>query len=65
MGYFPWNYAFRTMAQRAIWNNPRLFNGDFSKENARKVYEANIADAKRLVPADQLLIFNVAEGWGA
>lgn len=53
------------MTLAAIWNNPRLFNGKFLiKEEARKVYEQNIADAKRIVPADKLLIFNVAEGWG-
>ena len=53
------------MISSLIWDNPRLFAGKFTdKEEARKVYERNTADAKRLVPPDQLLIFNVAEGWG-
>ncbi|KAG2446864.1 hypothetical protein HYH02_008021 [Chlamydomonas schloesseri] len=34
------------------------------KEHVRKVYDAHIAEVKRLVPKGQLLIWNPMDGWG-
>ena len=51
-------------AFQSIWDNPDLFDGKFSdKEYAINVYNDWIHEAKRYVPADQLLIFNVKQGW--
>ncbi|KAG2427587.1 hypothetical protein HXX76_012241 [Chlamydomonas incerta] len=34
------------------------------KEHVRKIYEAHLAEVKRVVPPGQLLIFNPKDGWG-
>jgi len=39
------------------------FNMDLSKENCIKVYLAHVEEVKKIVPADQLLIYEVKEGW--
>ncbi|OHV42016.1 MULTISPECIES: sulfotransferase family protein [Pseudofrankia] len=45
-----------------IWNG--VFDGRFGdKDHALRVYEDHIAEVKREIPADRLLVFDVAEGW--
>eukprot|EP01113_Clastostelium_recurvatum_P038622 TRINITY_DN579_c0_g1_i2.p1 TRINITY_DN579_c0_g1~~TRINITY_DN579_c0_g1_i2.p1 ORF type:complete len:266 (-),score=43.97 TRINITY_DN579_c0_g1_i2:216-965(-) len=57
--------TFRTqskMADELIWEG--TFHGRFEdKEYARKVYLAHVEEVKRVVPAGQLLVFNVRQGW--
>jgi Sulfotransferase domain len=54
----------RRMLWDVIWGNPRLFNGNFSDaEAAKKVYNDWIKQVKEHVPEDQLLVYNVKEGW--
>ncbi|KXZ46457.1 hypothetical protein GPECTOR_43g893 [Gonium pectorale] len=43
----------------------QAFGGRFNdKEAARQVYEAHLAEVRRLVPKERLLEFSVADGWG-
>ena len=50
------------MVQRAIWLG--VFGGRFEdKEHTREVFERHIAEVKAHVPADQLLVYQVKEGW--
>ncbi|ONH26098.1 sulfotransferase family protein [Pseudofrankia asymbiotica] len=45
-----------------IWDG--VFDGRFAdKDHALRVYEDHIAEVKREIPADRLLVFDVAEGW--
>ncbi|MDT3439587.1 MULTISPECIES: sulfotransferase family protein [unclassified Pseudofrankia] len=45
-----------------IWDG--IFDGRFAdKDHALRVYEDHIAEVKREIPADRLLVFDVAEGW--
>lgn len=54
----------RMLIQDTIWKNPKLFDGKFEdKERSIKVYYDWIEFVKQTVPKDQLLIFNVKEGW--
>lgn len=50
------------MVDRAIWQG--LFDGRFEdKDHAREVFEQHIAEVKAHVPNDQLLVYQVKEGW--
>ena len=47
-----------------IFDNPKLFDGRFEdKERSIKVYHDWIEFVKKTVPKEQLLVFNVKEGW--
>lgn len=51
------------MVEQAIWQG--VFAGKFEdKEHTRKVFETHIQNVKAHVPADQLLVYQVKEGWG-
>lgn len=51
------------MINDIIWNG--TFNGRFlDKEYAIEVFHQHVASVKARVPADQLLVFDVKEGWG-
>ncbi|EJD38217.1 hypothetical protein AURDEDRAFT_116572 [Auricularia subglabra TFB-10046 SS5] len=43
-----------------VWG--KFFNGRF-KEDGMAVYEAHIAECKKVIPPNQLLVFNVKQGW--
>jgi hypothetical protein len=52
------------------WASTRMFDamltdhlGDMSDETLTKIYNQQIEDAKKFVPADKLLIYNVKQGW--
>ena len=50
------------MADRVLWHN--LFQDRFAdRQHALAVYQRHIAEVKQVVPADRLLVYNVAEGW--
>ena len=50
------------MVDLAIWQG--LFGGRFEdKDHARKVFEQHIEAVKAHVPANQLLVYQVKEGW--
>jgi len=50
------------MIERVIWQG--VFAGRFEdKEHTRAVFEAHIENVKAHVPADQLLVYQVKEGW--
>ncbi|TDD87661.1 sulfotransferase family protein [Actinomadura darangshiensis] len=52
----------RTMSQEVVWDG--LFEGRFGDaDHARKIFDEHIAAVRREVPADRLLVFEVAQGW--
>ena len=52
----------REMVDAAIWD--RLFDGRFEeREHAIRVFEDHIAEVRRVVPPDKLLVFEVRDGW--
>eukprot|EP01112_Ceratiomyxa_fruticulosa_P007233 TRINITY_DN1867_c0_g1_i2.p1 TRINITY_DN1867_c0_g1~~TRINITY_DN1867_c0_g1_i2.p1 ORF type:complete len:210 (+),score=16.53 TRINITY_DN1867_c0_g1_i2:290-919(+) len=60
--FFPWFRRLHATNTKIIWNGE--FQGRFlDKEAARKVYEHHISEVKRLIPKDQLLLFDVKKGW--
>jgi hypothetical protein len=51
------------MLDAVVWDG--LFDGRFEdRHHAIGVYEQWIVDVRRTVPADRLLVFDVADGWG-
>lgn len=53
---------FSELVDRLVWQG--TFDGRFEdREHAMGVYEAHNARVKEVVPAGQLLVFNVKEGW--
>ena len=53
---------FIRMVKTLIWQN--TFDNRFSdKAHAISVFEAHIAEVKRTVPAEKLLVYEVKEGW--
>lgn len=51
-----------TMSDTLIWNG--LFEGEFeNRQRAIEIFNERTEEVKRTVPADQLLIFSVKEGW--
>eukprot|EP01113_Clastostelium_recurvatum_P007870 TRINITY_DN13683_c0_g1_i3.p1 TRINITY_DN13683_c0_g1~~TRINITY_DN13683_c0_g1_i3.p1 ORF type:complete len:253 (+),score=32.25 TRINITY_DN13683_c0_g1_i3:208-966(+) len=60
---FPGGNMHHRMVDAVIWSG--VFHGRFlDKEYVRSIYHQHIEEVKRLVPKDQLLLFNVKEGWG-
>eukprot|EP01064_Diplonema_japonicum_P013512 TRINITY_DN2107_c0_g2_i3.p1 TRINITY_DN2107_c0_g2~~TRINITY_DN2107_c0_g2_i3.p1 ORF type:complete len:241 (+),score=70.73 TRINITY_DN2107_c0_g2_i3:33-725(+) len=54
--------GFRTMLDKTIWTG--AFHGRFAdKEYAIRMFNEHIADVKRTIPADRLLIFRATDGW--
>lgn len=50
------------MVDRAIWHG--VFDGRFEdKDHVREVFEQHIEQVKAHVPANQLLVYQVKEGW--
>ena len=50
------------LADQLVWE--RTFGGRFTdRDHAIAVYQAHNAEVRASVPADRLLVFNVAEGW--
>ena len=50
------------MADACVWQ--RVFRGRFAdKEHTRKVYQGHLEAVQAHVPADQLLVYQVKEGW--
>jgi hypothetical protein len=50
------------MLHSVVWNG--TFQGQFTdKAYALKVYKEHIETVKRIVPADQLLVYQLGEGW--
>lgn len=41
----------------------QAFNGDLSRENSIRVFNAHNAEVQERVPKDRLLVFRVQEGW--
>lgn len=53
---------FVDMQERLIWQ--QLFDGRFGeRDHAIEVFEARTREVRAVVPAEQLLVFEVAEGW--
>lgn len=67
----PWNYisdmvprvrALKDMNNMTIWDG--IFDGRFvDKEYSIGIYNKHIEEVKRTVPAHQLLVYDVKEGW--
>lgn len=50
------------MVEQVVWRG--IFKGKFEdKEAAIKIFNDNIEEVKRYVPADRLLVFSVKDGW--
>ena len=59
----PFMRKFGNMNHKLIWE--RQLKGTMrNKEHALKRYQENIDEVKAAIPADQLLIFTVDQGWG-
>ena len=60
--YVPRMGKINELASTQIWDG--LFGGRFrDKEHAIAIYQRHIEEVRRRVPADKLLVFDVAEGW--
>ncbi len=60
--YLPRMGRINVLASTQIWDG--LFEGRFmDKAHAIAVYQRHIEEVRRRVPADKLLVFDVAEGW--
>ena len=60
----PWWFpsAARRMHDDVIWHG--RFGGQFgNRERAIAIYEAHLAEVRRTVPPERLLVFDVQEGW--
>jgi len=56
------NPLFKQMVDDLIWNG--TFQGKFlDRAAAIEIFEAHIAQVKATVPPEQLLVYNVKEGW--
>jgi hypothetical protein len=49
------------MIDATVWNG--TFGGRLDRDHAIKIFEDHIADVRRTVPAERLLVFEVAQGW--
>jgi hypothetical protein len=61
---FPWWFppAIARMQDAIIWNG--RFHGRFDERDAAiREFLAHVEDVRRVVPADRLLVFDVAQGW--
>ena len=58
------NRDFMTLMDKILWGNNGVFEGKFEdKKFAIGKYNEHIEYIKRIVPKEQLLIFNVKDGW--
>jgi hypothetical protein len=55
-------HAYR-MVHAVMWNNPRLFDGQFDSV-APAVYGRWVDHVRASVPPEKLLVYNVKSGWG-
>jgi len=54
--------GFQAMVDATIWNG--TFDGRFlDRDHALRVYEAHVARVRSEVPAEQLVVFEVSDGW--
>lgn len=53
---FPMRFAYLLIAQKT-------FNFDYSKDNAIAIFERHNARVQQSIPAERLLVFDVAQGW--
>ena len=54
--------AVLSVSKACVWST---FDGRFEdRDHAIAVFKDHIAEVKRVVPADRLLVFEVAQGWG-
>ncbi len=61
--FLPRLHWFLRMVKRLIWEN--VFRGRFDdRAYAIEVFNRHIEAVKRVVPKDQLLVYEVREGWG-
>eukprot|EP01064_Diplonema_japonicum_P033354 TRINITY_DN6536_c5_g1_i1.p1 TRINITY_DN6536_c5_g1~~TRINITY_DN6536_c5_g1_i1.p1 ORF type:complete len:250 (+),score=40.69 TRINITY_DN6536_c5_g1_i1:50-751(+) len=52
-----------TMVVGIVWDG--VFGGRFSdKERTLQLFNGNIAEVKRTIPAERLLVFKATDGWG-
>ncbi|TPX58091.1 hypothetical protein PhCBS80983_g03401 [Powellomyces hirtus] len=57
-------HAVQKFTNQAVWGPSGTFQGKFAdKEFALNVFRSHIAEVKCTVPADKLLVFEVAQGW--
>ncbi|KAJ3154525.1 hypothetical protein HDU86_004654 [Geranomyces michiganensis] len=60
----PQMQATSSFVKNTIWGPNGVFKGRFlDKEFAKQVFADHIAEVKRAVPPEQLLVFEVSEGW--
>jgi len=50
------------MARELVFE--RTFGGDISEAHAVEVFNAHLAEVKRNIPAERLLVFKAKQGWG-
>jgi len=56
-------FPFARMVTALVWDG--VFHGRFSdKKYAISIYEKNIEEVKKIVPPEQLLVFEAKQGWG-
>ncbi|KAJ3019818.1 hypothetical protein HKX48_001745, partial [Thoreauomyces humboldtii] len=54
----------QSMIRKTVWGNEGSFKGRFpDREFAKKVFTDHIETIKRSVPADNLLVFEISQGW--
>ncbi len=54
--------AVLAVSKACVWST--FEHGFEDRARAIEVFEAHIAEVKRVVPAERLLVFEVAQGWG-
>eukprot|EP00899_Mesostigma_viride_P013818 jgi/Mesvir1/22437/Mv17910-RA.1 len=61
------NSKFQQMVHATVWDKKIVFDRKFHTKDgaahAQEIYLRWIEEVKRVVPAEQLLVFNVKEGW--
>jgi hypothetical protein len=60
LSFVDWGYRLYAPMYATMWD--RFFEEDFDK-NAKRVFKKHSAELKSLVPAGQLLEYDVREGW--
>ena len=61
----PWIAKSNRIINKLVWDSPRLFNGKFGQdeEYIKQQYLAWAEEVKQTVPSEQLLVYNVKQGW--
>jgi hypothetical protein len=63
LAFLPRLRRFIRLTERLIWDG--VFRGRFGdRAHAIEVFNRHIEEVKRVVPKDQLLVYQVSEGWG-